>query len=142
MTSTCWPSFTTSEQRKTRLCESSEMWTSPSMPGSNSTNAPKSMSLVTFRGDRVGRVLLRGRSPGAFLQVAVGQADLAGLRIDAVDPHLELLSLVEHVAWMLDAAPGQLADVQQAVDAADIDEGPNPSASARRRRRFGPAAAS
>ena len=64
-----------------------------------------------------------GGGPGAFQQIAVRQADLAGLRIDLLDPHLDRLALLEHVAGMLDAAPGQLADVQQAVDAAEIDEG-------------------
>ncbi len=44
--------------------------------------------------------------------------------IDLFDPHLDRLPLLEHVAGMLDTAPSQLADVQQAVDAADVDEGP------------------
>ena len=33
-----------------------------------------------------------------------------------------MLAFREHVAGMFDAAPGELADVQQAIDAADIDE--------------------
>ena len=45
------------------------------------------------------------------------------LGVDLFDPHLDRLPLLEHVAGMFDPAPGQLADVHQAIDAADVDEG-------------------
>ena len=45
--------------------------------------------------------------------------------IDLLDPHLDRLPLLQHVAGMLHAGPGHLADVYQAVDAAaQIDKGP------------------
>ena len=124
-TSTWSPSWTTSEARHTRLCDSSEMWTSPSMPGSNSTKAPNSISLVT-----VPRTTLWG---GYFWAAAVqglssrsryARLILPVAGVDLLDPHLDRLPFVEHVAGMLDPAPRQLADVQQAVDAAEVDEGP------------------
>ena len=42
--------------------------------------------------------------------------------IDLEDAHLDLLADGEHVFRLVDAAPRDVADVQQAVDAADIDK--------------------
>ena len=80
-TSTSSPSWTTSLARHTRLWESSEMWTSPSTPGSNSTNAPNSINLVTFpRTTLLAGYFACGVGPGVFQHVAIGEADLAGCR--------------------------------------------------------------
>ena len=44
------------------------------------------------------------------------------LVIDLDDLHLDGLADVQHFARMIDAAPGDVGDMQQAVDAAEIDE--------------------
>ena len=45
-----------------------------------------------------------------------------GLVVDLDDAHLDLLADGQHFARMVDAPPGDVGDVQQAVDAAEIDE--------------------
>src|SRR5262249_41955512 len=41
----------------------------------------------------------------------------------AHDLHLDRVADVDDLAWMIDAAPGHVGDVQKAIDAAQIDEG-------------------
>ena len=62
------------------------------------------------------------RRPRALERVAIRQADLAGRLVDLLNLDLDLLAELQHIAGMLDAVPAQLADVQHAVDAAQIDE--------------------
>src|SRR3974390_2980723 len=45
------------------------------------------------------------------------------LVVDLNDLDLHLLANVEHFGRMIDAPPGNVRDVQQAVDAAEVDEG-------------------
>src|SRR5262249_2941985 len=45
------------------------------------------------------------------------------LVIDLDDPHLHRLTDGEHLGRVIDPAPGNVGDVQQAIDAAEIDEG-------------------
>ena len=44
------------------------------------------------------------------------------LVVDLDDAHLDLLADAQHLGRMVDAPPGDVGDVQQAVDAAEIDE--------------------
>ena len=66
---------------------------------------------------------LFGVVPGVFLGLLQAQADALGLGV--VLEHLDgdLVADLEHLARVVDAAPGHVRDVQQAVDAAEIDEG-------------------
>src|SRR5262249_54841221 len=50
------------------------------------------------------------------------QGDLLLLAVDVEDLDLDLLVDLEELAGVVDAAPGHVGDVQQAVDAAEIDE--------------------
>ncbi len=45
-----------------------------------------------------------------------------GLVVDLDDPDLHLLADIEHLGRMIDAPPGDVGDVQEAVDAAEVHE--------------------
>ena len=62
--------------------------------------------------------------PRIILQLFHAERDAVGLVVDLddLDPHL--LSDVEHFARMVDAAPSDVGDMQQPVDAAEIHKGP------------------
>jgi hypothetical protein len=49
-------------------------------------------------------------------------ADAVALVVDADDLHLDGLADGEHFGRVVDPAPGDVGDVQQAVDAAEVDE--------------------
>ena len=49
--------------------------------------------------------------------------DAVGLVVDADDLHLHRLADRQHLGRVVDAPPGDVGDVQQAVDAAEVDEG-------------------
>ena len=66
--------------------------------------------------------LLLGVVPGIGGELAVAERDLAGLLVDLFDLHLHGLANREHILGMRDAVPTQLAHVDHAVDAAEIDE--------------------
>ena len=61
--------------------------------------------------------------PGIALQLLHAERDAVGFVIDLDDPHLDLLADGQDVVGMIDAAPGDVGHVQQAVDTAEIDEG-------------------
>ncbi len=50
------------------------------------------------------------------------QGDLLAILVDVEDHHLDLVVDLEHVAGMVDPAPAHVGDVEQAVDAAQVDE--------------------
>ena len=93
------------------------------MPGSSSTKAPKSATRVTvpctrspalyFSLDQVPRMRLQ-------LLHAERNAPLGGIHLEHLD--LDLLAHRQHVGGLVDAAPGNVGDVQQRVHAADIHE--------------------
>ena len=60
--------------------------------------------------------------PGIGQQLLHAQADALGFGIDADDLHLHGIADVDDVAGMIDPAPSHIGHVQQAVDAAQIDE--------------------
>ena len=69
------------------------------------------------------RILGLDRRPRIGLQLLHAEADALRLRVDADDLHLHRVADVEDLGRMVDAAPGHVGDVQQAVDAAEVDEG-------------------
>src|SRR6478752_7103199 len=69
-----------------------------------------------------GLVLFRGGVPGMRQKLLHAERDAALFRIDLEDARFNFLSDGKNVRGLADAAPGDFRDVQQAVDAADIDE--------------------
>ena len=75
--------------------------------------------------DGVVRILAGGPGPGVLDHLAIGKADAAGFAVDLLDADADRLAFLHDLAGMLDAAPRQLADVQQPIDpVAQFDEGP------------------
>src|SRR5947209_3018211 len=72
---------------------------------------------------RADRILRFDALPRVFLQLLHAERDAVSLVVDLDDLDLHLLADIEHFGRMVDAAPGDVGDVQQAVDAAEIDEG-------------------
>ena len=72
---------------------------------------------------RADRILGLDRLPRIGLQLLHAERDALRLRVDADDLHLHRVADVEDLGRVVDAAPGHVGDVQQAVDAAQIDEG-------------------
>src|SRR5688500_7182283 len=72
---------------------------------------------------RAHRVLDGGGGPGIGLQLLVAEADPLALAVELQDLDLDLVPDVQHFARVVDAAPGHVGDVQQAVDAAQVHEG-------------------
>ena len=61
--------------------------------------------------------------PRIVEQLLHAERDAVRLVVDLDDLDLHLLADIEHFGRVIDAAPGDVGDVQQAVDAAQIDEG-------------------
>src|SRR5215470_8890572 len=61
--------------------------------------------------------------PRIRLQLLHAKRDAVGLVVDLDDLDLDLLADVEHLGRVIDAPPRDVGDVQQAVDAAEVDEG-------------------
>ena len=68
------------------------------------------------------RVRLLGVVPRIFLGLLQAEADALGLGVVLEDLDGDLVADLEHLARVVDAAPGHVGDVEQAVDAAEIDE--------------------
>ena len=62
------------------------------------------------------------RRPRIFLQLLHAERDAVRLVVDLDDAHLDRLPDRQHFARMVDAPPGDVGHVQEAVDAAEIDE--------------------
>ena len=60
--------------------------------------------------------------PRIFLQLLHAERDAVRLVVDLDDAHLDRLADRQHFARMVDAPPGDVGHVQEAVDAAEIDE--------------------
>src|SRR4029077_19472133 len=71
---------------------------------------------------RTHRVLGFDPLPRIVLQLLHAERDAVGLVIDLDDLDLHLLADVEHLGRMVDAAPRDVGDMEQAVDAAQVDE--------------------
>ena len=61
--------------------------------------------------------------PGVRLELLEAECDAAGLGVDLEDFGVDGLAGGEDVGGLGDAVPGDVADVKEAVDAADVDEG-------------------
>jgi hypothetical protein len=62
--------------------------------------------------------------PGIFAQLLEAQGDAVALAVELEDLDVDLLADFDHdLGRVLDALPGHVGDVQQAVDAAEVDEG-------------------
>src|SRR5262249_46906309 len=72
---------------------------------------------------RADRIFRLDALPGVVLQLLHAERDAVRLVVDLDDLDLHLLADIEHLGRMIDAPPGDVGDVQQPVDAAEIDEG-------------------
>src|SRR5271170_4666079 len=72
---------------------------------------------------RADRVFGLDALPRIVEQLLHAERDAVGLVVDLDDLDLHLLADIEHLGRMIDASPGDVGDVQEAVDAAEIDEG-------------------
>src|SRR5258708_18520538 len=70
----------------------------------------------------LGEAVLDG-VPGVGAHLAQGEADPAQLGIELDDLDRDLVADGEHVTDVVDAIPAELADVDEAVGAAQVDEG-------------------
>ena len=68
------------------------------------------------------RILGLDALPRIGLQLLHAERDAVRLVVDLDDLDLHLLADVEHFGRVIDAAPRDVGDVQQAVDAAEVDE--------------------
>ena len=73
--------------------------------------------------DGAGDVLLLGVDPRVRGDLLEAEADALGLAVELEDLDLDLVADLEQLGRMVDPAPAHVGDVQQAVDAAEIDEG-------------------
>jgi len=72
---------------------------------------------------RAQRILRGHQIPGILLQLLHAEADAVGLLVDLDDLDLHRLADRHDLGGVVDPAPRHVGDVQQAVDAAEIDEG-------------------
>src|SRR5262249_43199805 len=68
------------------------------------------------------RELLLDALPRVGQQLLHAERDAVGLVVDLDDLDLHLLANVEHLRGVIDPAPGDVGDVQEAVAAAEVDE--------------------
>ena len=71
----------------------------------------------------VDRIALGRRGPRIGLELLHAQADALRLAVDADDLDAQHVADVEHFARVADALVAHVGDMQQAVDAAEVDEG-------------------
>ena len=71
---------------------------------------------------RTRRIFRRDAFPRIGLQLLHAEADALRVLVDLDDLHGDGLADIQHFRRMADAAPGDVGDVQQAVDAAQIHE--------------------
>ena len=69
------------------------------------------------------RILRLDALPRVVEQLLHAERDAVRLVVDLDDLDLHLLADIEHLGRVIDPAPGDVGDVQQAVDAAEVDEG-------------------
>src|SRR5262249_17390242 len=69
------------------------------------------------------RILRLDALPRIIKELLHAERDAVRFVIDLDDLDLHLLADIEHLGWVIDTAPGNVGDVQQPVDAAEIDEG-------------------
>src|SRR5579884_3081109 len=71
---------------------------------------------------RAGRIAPRDGDPRILAELLQAQRHAIALAVEAQHAHLELVADVDHLGRMTDALPRHVGDVQQAVDATEVDE--------------------
>ena len=71
---------------------------------------------------RIERILRLDALPRIVQQLLHAERDAVGLVVDLDDLDLDGLADGQHLGRVIDPAPGDIGDVQQAVDAAEVDE--------------------
>ncbi len=71
---------------------------------------------------RVGRIAACDVLPRIRAQLLQAEGDALTFAIELENAHVDLFADLDHFGGMLDALPGHVGDVQQAVDAAEIHE--------------------
>ena len=71
---------------------------------------------------RAHRVLLVDQHPGVLGALLVAERDALGLAVELEHRDLDLVAHREVLGGVVDPAPGDVGDVEQAVDAAEVDE--------------------
>ena len=80
--------------------------------------------LVTLPNTRVlRRITPRDVLPRIRAELLEPEAHARALAVELEDAHVDLVADLDHFGGMLDALPGHVGDVQQAVDAAEIHKG-------------------
>ena len=69
------------------------------------------------------RILELDALPGIGLELLHAERDALGLAVEADHLDLHGLADAQDLGRMVDAAPGDVGDVQQAIEAAEVDEG-------------------
>ncbi len=72
---------------------------------------------------RADRITLRGIEPRIRRELLEAQRDALLLVVELQHLDLDLIADLDEVARMRQASPGHVGDVQQAIDAAEVDEG-------------------
>ena len=99
------------------------MWIRPSMPGSSSTECTVVGDVRDGTGDLLADRVLGGNAiPRIRLELLHAERDAVGFLVDANDLNLDLLADGQDFRRMVDAAPCHVGHVQQAVDAAEVNE--------------------
>src|SRR6266699_4403199 len=73
--------------------------------------------------DLAGSIALLDRCPGINLCALDRESDFLFLFVNAEDLNFDLLADLEDFTGMVDAAPGELADMDQSVCATQVNEG-------------------
>ena len=71
---------------------------------------------------RANRIAILHRRPRILHELLVAERDALGGRVVLQDDHVDFVVDLEELRRMADAAPRHVGDVQQAVDAAEVDE--------------------
>ena len=80
--------------------------------------------LRDLAGERgAGAVGVEDRLPRVLLRLLEAERDALAVAVDVEDLDLDRLADLEDLGRMVDVAPGDLGDVDQAVDALEVDEG-------------------
>ena len=116
------PTVTTCSGSSTWRSADSEMWTRPSMPSSTRTNAPNGTSLVTLPGTTWPIAWVRAKCCHGSSWVAFGDRSTLAVHVDVEDLDGDLVADLDDLGRVVDVLPGQLGDVDQAVNATEVDE--------------------
>ena len=72
--------------------------------------------------DSADRVLLDERAPRILGGLLETEGDTLAVEVDVENLNLDLLADLDDLGGMVDMVPGELGDVDQAVDATEVDE--------------------